>query len=72
MRIDILTLFPDMFKVFDESILGRGKEKGLYSIHIANIRDFLEDLEDKPKYLIPKEGGEGFVLLGQKILDNLK
>jgi len=37
---------------------------------VANIKDFLDDLKAKPKYLIPKEGGEGFVLLGRKILEN--
>ena len=29
MRISILTLFPEMFSIFDHSIIGRAKEKGL-------------------------------------------
>jgi len=41
MRIDILTLFPEMFiGPFDHSIIKRAKEKGLVEIHIHNIRDF--------------------------------
>ncbi len=41
MRIDILTLFPNMFDGFlNESIIKRAREKGLVEINIINIRDF--------------------------------
>lgn len=41
MRIDILTLFPGMFRgPFEESILKRGMERGLLGIEVHNIRDF--------------------------------
>ena len=41
MRIDILTIFPEMFiGPFDHSIVKRAKDKGLAEIHIHNIRDF--------------------------------
>jgi tRNA (guanine37-N1)-methyltransferase len=41
MRIDILTLFPEMFKSpFQHSILKRAQEKKCVEIHLHNIRDF--------------------------------
>ncbi len=41
MRIDILTLFPNMFDGFlNESIIKRAREKGLVEINIINMRDF--------------------------------
>jgi tRNA (guanine37-N1)-methyltransferase len=44
MRIDILTIFPEMFKgPFDESIIKRACQKGLVKIYIHNIRDFATD-----------------------------
>jgi tRNA (guanine37-N1)-methyltransferase len=44
MRIDILTIFPEMFTgPFDFSIVKRAKEKGLAEIHIHNIRDYAKN-----------------------------
>lgn len=43
MKIDILTLFPEMFSPLDYSIAKRGVEKGLVEINITNIRDFTTD-----------------------------
>ncbi len=53
MRIDILTLFPEMFgEIFDASIIGRAMKKKLLEIHIHNIRDFAplprRTVDDKP------------------------
>ena len=43
MRIDLLTLFPGMFRgPFDESIIKRAIDAGLVSIHLHNIRDWAE------------------------------
>ena len=39
MKIDILTLFPDMFSAMQESILGRAQKSGKIQINIVNIRD---------------------------------
>src|SRR6266566_4523506 len=52
-RIDILTLFPEMFgPVLGTSIPKRAAEKGLVSYHLTNIRDFATDahksVDDKP------------------------
>ena len=40
MQFDVLTLFPEMFKSLDESIIGRAKEKGLININLVNINNF--------------------------------
>ncbi len=40
MKIDILTLFPDMFVPLKESIIKRATEDGLVQINVTNIRDF--------------------------------
>ncbi len=47
MKFDVLTLFPEMFSALDESIIGRGKEKGLIDINLINIRDFSKDKHKK-------------------------
>jgi len=62
MRIDILTLFPNMFSSpLRESILGRAVEKGLLLIQTINIRDFALDkhqvVDDAPY-----GGGQGMVM----------
>ena len=43
MKIDILTLFPDMFSAMRESILGRAQKDGKIQINVVNLRDFSED-----------------------------
>ncbi len=53
MRIDILTLFPDMFRTpFDESIIRRAQDKGLLTIVTHQIRDYATDrhrtVDDSP------------------------
>ncbi len=62
MRIDILTLFPEMFPGYlDESILKRAQESGQLAIHLHNIRDYATDkhrVTDEPPY----GGGGGMVL----------
>ena len=39
-RIDILTLFPEMFSIFNHSIIGRAMEKDIFKINAINIRDY--------------------------------
>lgn len=62
MRIDILTLFPEMFRgPFDASILRRAQDAGLVSIALHNIRDYAHDkhhtVDDEPY-----GGGDGMVM----------
>jgi tRNA (guanine37-N1)-methyltransferase len=63
LRIDILTLFPEMFTpVLGTSIPKRAAEKGLVSYHLTNIRDFATDnhrsVDDRPF-----GGGPGMVMM---------
>ena len=69
MRIDILTLFPNLFEgAFTESIIKRTIEKGLVEINIHNFRDYTLDphgnVDDTPF-----GGGAGMVLACQPIFD---
>ena len=44
MKINILTLFPEMFTaVTESSILGKAGGKGILDINLINIRDFSKD-----------------------------
>ena len=43
MRIDILTLFPEMFAPLNESIIKRARDKGVLQINTINIRDYSRD-----------------------------
>ena len=53
MRIDVLTLFPELFPgPLGESIIGRAAERNLLELGTVNIRDFAQDargtVDDKP------------------------
>ena len=48
MRIDILTLFPEMCDtVLRESIIGRARERGLVELNCRNIRDYTLDKHNR-------------------------
>ena len=47
MKINILTLFPEMFTPLQESMLGRAREKGILDINLINIRDYTEDKHNR-------------------------
>ncbi|HHU18038.1 MAG: tRNA (guanosine(37)-N1)-methyltransferase TrmD [Anaerovoracaceae bacterium] len=67
MKIDILTLFPDMFTpVTQESILGRAKENGILNITLTNIRDYSKDKHKKADDY-PFGGGAGMVMLADPV-----
>ena len=72
MKIDVLTLFPDMFNsVFDESIIKRAMDNNLVEINIHNIRDYSKDPHKKVDDT-PYGGGAGMVLMCQPIFDAVK
>jgi len=69
MRIDILTLFPEMFEsTLNYSILKRSQDAGIVSINLTNIRDFAagdyKKVDDKPY-----GGGPGMVMMPGPIFD---
>ena len=66
MKIDILTLFPEMFSALQESILGRAQKEGKIQINIVNIRDYSEDKHLKCDDY-PFGGGAGMVMMPQPI-----
>jgi len=72
MRIDILTLFPEMFEGFlNTSIIKRAIDKGVVSIQLHNFRDFTLDKHNKVDDT-PYGGGQGMVLACQPIIDCLE
>jgi len=72
MKINVLTLFPEMFTaVTESSILGKAGEKGILDINLINIRDFSLDKHKKADDY-PFGGGVGMVMLAQPIFDALK
>jgi tRNA (guanine37-N1)-methyltransferase len=68
MRIDILTLFPDMFVPLNQSILKRAQDKGALSINVVDIRDFSTDPHKKCDDY-PYGGGSGMVMTPQPLYD---
>ena len=69
MRIDVLTLFPEMFESpLSYSILKRAQEQGIVAIAVTNIRDFTTDryhkVDDKPY-----GGGPGMVMMPGPLFD---
>ena len=72
MKIDVLTLFPDMFDgVFEESIIKRAIDSGKVKINIINFRDYTKDPHNKVDDT-PYGGGAGMVLTCQPIFDCIK
>ena len=69
MRIDILTVLPELFGgFFTESILGRAQEKGLVEIHVHNLRDYTKDKHRRVDDY-PFGGGSGMIMQIQPIAD---
>lgn len=67
MRIDVLTLFPEMFRaVLGQSMLRLAQEKGLVSYHLWNIRDYTLDKHKKVDDR-PYGGGPGMVMTPEPV-----
>ncbi|MDE7498530.1 tRNA (guanosine(37)-N1)-methyltransferase TrmD, partial [Streptococcus agalactiae] len=69
MKIDILTLFPEMFAPLEHSIVGKAKERGLLEINYHNFRENAEKsrhVDDEPY-----GGGQGMLLRAQPIFDTI-
>ncbi len=72
MRIDILTLFPDMVDtVMNESIIGRAQKAGRVEIKATNIRDFAGNKHNKVDDM-PYGGGMGMVMAAEPIYNCYK
>ncbi len=66
MKIDILTLFPEMFTPLTESIIGRAKNAGKIEINVHDIRNYSLD-KHKRCDDYPFGGGAGMVMTPQPI-----
>ena len=69
MRIDILSLFPNMFQAtMGESIIGKAQDNGFVDI---NVTDFRQYTTDKHNHVddAPFGGGAGMLLQAQPIFD---
>ena len=71
MKFDVLTLFPEMFEVLNQSILGKAQEKNLIDINLINIRDFSKDKHKKVDDS-PYGGGAGMVMRADVVYDAFK
>ena len=68
MKIDVLTLFPEMLDALNSSLTGKAREKGLYELNVHDIRDYTKDKHKKCDDT-PFGGGAGMVMMPQPIHD---
>ena len=68
MKINILTLFPEMLSPLKQSMLGRALDNGILELDVTDIRDYTEDKHNRVDDT-PYGGGAGMVMQIQPILD---
>lgn len=68
MKINILTIFPEMFTALESSMLGRAINNGIVEINLIDIRDYTLDKHNRVDDT-PYGGGAGMVMQVQPILD---
>ena len=68
MKINILTLFPEMLSPLKQSMLGRAVDNGILELDVTDIRDYTEDKHNRVDDT-PYGGGAGMVMQIQPILD---
>ncbi|MBO3091018.1 tRNA (guanosine(37)-N1)-methyltransferase TrmD [Schleiferilactobacillus harbinensis] len=68
MRVDVLTLFPDMFATLHQSLLGKALEKELWQLNVVNFRQYTHD---KHQHVddTPYGGGAGMLLKPEPIYE---
>ena len=72
MRIDVITLFPEIFfGPFDESIIGRARKQGLVEINTIDLRKYTHDsrgtVDDKPY-----GGGPGMLMKAEPLFEAIE
>ena len=71
MKINILTVFPEMFSPLFESMLGKAVEKGILEFNIVDIRSFSSNKHNKTDdYTFG--GGQGMVFMPQPVFDAMR
>ena len=68
MKINILTIFPEMFAPLGMSMLGRAADKGIIELNITDIRDYTTDKHNRVDDT-PYGGGAGMVMQVQPVMD---
>jgi len=72
LKIELLTIFPEMFDSFlNASIIGRAREAGLLDIHATDVRPYSQN-KHKNTDDYPFGGGAGMLMLAQPIADAMK
>ncbi len=73
MRIDIVTIFPEVFAPLESSIIGRARKNNLVDIRIWNLRDFVHP-EDRHRKVddAPYGGGRGMVFKCEPLFEAVK
>lgn len=67
MKINIMTLFPEMFEPIRSSMIGRAADNGIIELNIVNIRDYTEDKHCRVDDT-PFGGGAGMLMQVQPIV----
>lgn len=70
MKIKVLTLFPEMYDCLKSGVLGKALEKGVFTLEVANIRDYSTD-KHKRCDDYPYGGGAGMVMVPQPAHDSI-
>jgi tRNA (guanine37-N1)-methyltransferase len=71
LRVDVLTLFPDAIAGYaSTSVLGRANERGIWHLHLHDLRDATDDVH-RTVDDAPFGGGAGMVLRAEPILRTL-
>ena len=68
MKINILTIFPEMFSPLRESMTGRAIDNGIIELNVVDIRDYTTDKHNRVDDT-PYGGGAGMVMQAQPIMD---
>lgn len=72
MNFEVLTLFPGALEpIFDSSIIGRAREKGIISVTCTDIRDYTQDKHRKVDDA-PYGGGYGMIMMCQPAVDCIR
>jgi len=71
LKIDVLTIFPEMFTPLDTSIIGRAKQAGLIDVVVTDIRPFSKS-KHKNTDDYPFGGGAGMLMMAQPIADAIR
>ena len=71
MKIDVLTIFPEMFTPLDSSIIGRARQAGLVDIAVTDIRPFSKN-KHRNTDDYPFGGGAGMLMMAQPIADAIR